>query len=213
MSLNITTNNFRQIYNTNSKQYKAAEKDFLALHRQEVAAMSPEQKMMYELLGGEKAYMQNVMRNYNADGDFTAGGIIVSGMYHGIDGSTDRSTWQQIIPVSEDARQMMFDNVKKEFIRENGISNGNTTKRSEVFRQYQLSVKKEERAKGTWTLQQYEGNYRSALYHAVKAADPNWEAGQPFDTKILDSITREDIEKNLVQSGNRLVKKSVDYHI
>ena len=39
MSLNITTNNFRQIYNTNSKQYKAAEKDFIALHRQEVAAM------------------------------------------------------------------------------------------------------------------------------------------------------------------------------
>ena len=55
MSLSITGNFFGQI--KNSKQYQAA-KDFLELHRQEVAVMSPEQKMMYELLGGEKAYMQ-----------------------------------------------------------------------------------------------------------------------------------------------------------
>lgn len=75
MSLSITGNFFGQI--KNSKQYQAAAKDFLELHRQEVAVMSPEQKMMYELLGGEKAYMQNVMRNYNSDGDFTAGGIVV----------------------------------------------------------------------------------------------------------------------------------------
>ncbi len=74
MSLSITGNFFGQI--KNSKQYQAAAKDFLELHRQEVAVMSPEQKMMYELLGGEKAYMQNVMRNYNSDGDFTAGGIV-----------------------------------------------------------------------------------------------------------------------------------------
>ncbi|NDO47187.1 DUF3879 family protein [Clostridium sp. MD294] len=205
MSLNITGNFFGQI--KNSKQYQAAAKDFLSLHRQEVAAMSPEQKMMYELLGGEKGYMNNVMKNYNSDGDFTAGGIVVPGM---LATGIPESERHQIINISEDARQMMFDNVKREFIKENGISNGNTTKRSEVFRKFQLSIPKEDRLKGTWTLQQYEGNYRSALYHAVKAADPNWEAGQPFDPAILDNITREDIEKNLVQSGNRLVKKSIN---
>ena len=162
---------------------------------------------MYELLGGEKGYMNNVMKNYNSDGDFTAGGIVVPGM---LATGIPESERHQIINISEDARQMMFDNVKREFIKENGISNGNTTKRSEVFRKFQLSIPKEDRLKGTWTLQQYEGNYRSALYHAVKAADPNWEAGQPFDPAILDNITREDIEKNLVQSGNRLVKKSIN---
>ena len=59
-------------------------------------------------------------------------------MYHGEDGKVDSSTWQQLIPVSDEMRQKMFDNVKREFIQENGISNGDTTKRSQIFREYQL---------------------------------------------------------------------------
>lgn len=196
--------------NTNSKQYKAAEEEYLADIIAEEAMMTPEQKMMYELLGGREAHMKNVMKNFNSDGDFTAGGLVVPGMYHGRDGTVDRSTWQQIINVSDDARQKMFDNVKREFIQENGISNGDTTKRSQVFREYQLSVKKEDRAKGTWTLEQYEGKYRSAMYQAVKAATPNWQPGQPFDPGILDSVTRESVERRLVQSGSELVWRNID---
>ena len=194
--------------NTNSKQYKAAAKDHLDKLIAEEAMMTPEQKMLYELLGGREAHMRNVMQNYNSDGDFVGpGGVVVPGMYHGEDGTVDRSTLQQLINVSDDARQKMFDNVKREFIQENGISNGDTTKRSQVFREYQLSVKKEDRAKGTWTLQQYEGKYRSAMYAAVKAANPNWQPGQPFDPGILDSVTRESVESQLVKSGNTFVKK------
>ena len=88
--------------------------------------------------------MKNI-NNFNSDGDFVRpGGILVSGMYHGKDGEADRSTWQQLINVSDDARQKMFDNVKREFIQEKGILNGDTTKRSKIFREYQLSVKKED---------------------------------------------------------------------
>lgn len=194
---------------TNSKQYKAAANEYLDAVIAEEAMMTPEQKMMYELLGGREAHMKNVMSNFNSDGDFVGpGGVVVPGMYHGKDGSVDRSTWQQLIDVSDKSRQKMFDNVKREFIQENGISNGDTTKRSQVFREYQLSVKKEDRAKGTWTLQQYEGKYRSAMYAAVKAANPNWQPGQPFDSGILDSVTRESVESQFVKSGNTFVKKT-----
>jgi hypothetical protein len=31
------------------------------------------------------------------------------------------------------------------------------------------------RLSGTWTLEQYEGQYRSAMYAAVKSANPNWK--------------------------------------
>ncbi|EOS72876.1 hypothetical protein C817_05302 [Dorea sp. 5-2] len=76
------------------------------------------------------------MQNYNSDGDFVGpGGIVVPGMYHGEDGKVDHSTWQQLIPVSDEMRQKMFDNVKREFIQENGISNGDTIKRSKIFRE------------------------------------------------------------------------------
>ena len=162
MAMNIsgfgTSNASYTGMNTGNKGYKAAEEAVLADVMAEEAMMTPEQKMMYEMLGGREAHMKNVMRNYNSDGDYIGpGGIIVPGMHHGRDGEVDRSTWQQLIPVSDEMRQKMFDNVKREFIQENGISNGDTTKRSKIFREYQLSVKKEDRAKGTWTLQQYEG--------------------------------------------------------
>ena len=212
MSMNISFNAGNSVYmgiSIGNKQYKDVEKKRLEAVIAEEAMMTPEQKMLYELLGGRKAHMRNVMSNFNSDGDFIGpGGVVVPGMYHGEDGSVDRSTWQQLIDVSDESRQKMFDNVKREFIQENGISNGDTTKRSQIFREYQLSVKKEDRAKGTWTLQQYEGKYRSAMYAAVKAANPNWQPGQPFDSSILDSVTRESVESTLMKSGNTLVKKT-----
>ena len=218
MSMSIVGSSYGQqgynSINVNSKQYKAAANEYLDAVIAEEAMMTPEQKMMYELMGGREAHMKNVMSNFNSDGDFIGpGGVVVPGMYHGKDGTEDRSTWQQIISVSDEARQKMFDNVKREFIQENGISNGDTTKRSKIFKEYQLSVKKEDRAKGTWTLQQYEGKYRSAMYAAVKAANPDWEPGQPFDSSILDSVTRESVENNLVQRGNQFVRKSIDYSV
>lgn len=45
-----------------------------------------------------------------------------------------------------------------------------------------------------WTLEQYEGQYRAAMYAAVKSANPNWKPGQKFDTSILDNVTRESVE-------------------
>ena len=107
----------------------------------------------------------------------------------------------------------MFDNVKREFIKENGISNGDTTKRSDIFKDYQLSVSKDKRLSGTWTLEQYEGQYRAAMYAAVKSANPNWKPGQKFDTSILDNVTRESVESTLVKNGNRLVRNSIDVSV
>ena len=36
--------------------------------------------------------------------------------------------------------------------------NGDTTKRSDIFKDYKLSVSKDKRLSGTWTLEQYEGH-------------------------------------------------------
>lgn len=209
---NISSSYHYKTINTNSKQFKAAAKDFLAAHRAEVAKMTPEKRMMYEMLGGEEGYMKNVMRNYNSDGDFTAGGLVVPGM---VVTGIPESERHQIISISEDARQKMFDNCKREFIAGHGVANGDTTKRSDVYRAFQLSIPKKDRLKGTWTLQQYETAYNQAFYDAVKAADPNWEIGKPFNRNVLDSVTRESVDNALVKSGNRLIlpRKSFDARI
>ena len=107
----------------------------------------------------------------------------------------------------------MFDECKRHFLQENGMANGDTTRRSEVFREYQLSINKDDRLKGTWSLEQYEKQYRLALSAAVKAVNPNWKNGDSFDASILDGIMRESIESTLVQSGNTLVRKGVQYNV
>lgn len=202
MSINISFyagNSGYTNINTNSKQYKAAAKDFLAAHRAEVAKMTPEQKMMYELFGGEEAYMKNVMRNYDFDGNFlNAYGVA------GMDATgKSLSEMHQIINVSEEYRQKMFDECKRHFIQEYGVANGDTTKRTEVFTAYQKSVPIKDRLKGTWTLGQYEKNYTLAFAAAVKAANPGWKNGDPFNPSILDSVTRESVDVSLVKSNGQ----------
>ncbi len=85
MAMNIsgfgTSNASYTSINTGNKGYKAAEEAVLADVMAEEAVMTPEQKMMYEMLGGREVHMKNMMRNYNSDGDYIGpGGIIVPGM-------------------------------------------------------------------------------------------------------------------------------------
>lgn len=179
--------------NTNSKQYQAV-----------ISAME-------KAAGGRTAYtsieaIKNSMRHYDKDGD-----VLNS---HGIAGmdisGKSPSEWHQIINVSERSRQDMFNEVKRHFIQENGVHNGDTTRRTEVFTKYQRSVPKDQRLKGTWTLGQYERQYYQAFYDAAKKADPNWELGMDFKMEALDGITRESVEASLTASGGQLVKKEFD---
>ena len=58
------------------------------------------------------------------------------------------TSWQQLLEVYlRNIVKKMFDNVKREFIQENGLSNGDTMKRSDLFKDYQLSVSKEQTVK------------------------------------------------------------------
>ena len=156
------------------------------------------------------AAIKNLMKNYDKDGDYISPATGLAGM-----DATDIPISQRhvIIDIPEKNRQEMFDNAKREFLEENGIANGDTTKRSDVFYHYQKSAKKRDRLKGTWTLEQYEGQYRAAMYAAVKSVNPNLKPGQAFDTGILDNVTRESIEATLVQNGNRLVRNSIDVSV
>ena len=62
--------------------------------------------MMYELFGGEEAYMKNVMKMYNSDGDYVgADGSVVPGM---VATGIPESERHQMINVSEEYRQKMF---------------------------------------------------------------------------------------------------------
>jgi hypothetical protein len=171
---------------TNSKQYKAAIKQM----------MSNANGAMYANIQGIK----NLMKNYDKDGDFVDPTTGLAGL-----DATNIPISQRhvIIDVDEKNRQEMFDNAKREFLQENGIANGDTTRRSEVFRNYQRSVGKSDRLKGSWTLEQYERQYNKAFYEAAKAADPSWEPGKQIKAGALDGITREAIDTSLVKTNGQ----------
>lgn len=167
---------------TNSKAYKKVIGNMMAASN----------GMGYTNIQGIK----NQLKNYDKDGDYISP---VNGLA-GLD-ATGIPLLQRhvIIKISDKSRQEMFNNAKREFLAEKGIANGDTTRRSDVFTNYQKSVPKKDRLKGTWTLEQYERQYNQAFYDAAKAADPTWKPGKDIPAGALDGITRESIDRSLIK--------------
>ncbi len=172
---------------TNSKQYKAA-----------VRMMTQNgNSAMYANVQGIK----NLMKSYDKDGDYidpTTGlaGLLVT--------EENASSRKRIISIPESSKDEMFEQTRKEFLRENGVLNGDTTKRSDVYTNMYRKVQKNDRLAAGYTMEQYERAYRQAFLDAARKADPKWEIGKPIPSGALDGITRESVEANLKKSGGSL---------
>lgn len=172
---------------TSSKQYKAA-----------VRMMTQNgNSAMYANVQGIK----NLMKSYDKDGDYidpTTGlaGLLVT--------EENASSRKRIISIPESSKDEMFEQTKKEFLRENGVLNGDTTKRSDVYTNMYRKVQKNDRLAAGYTMEQYERAYRQAFLDAARKADPKWEIGKPVPSEALDGITRESVEANLKKSGSTL---------
>lgn len=229
MSMAVGYKPYTGAINTNSARYKRAKAMYDEGHpngeeTKSAAGAKVEQdlqnlKILKQMLGqkyddldlilknpleaNEETFIRNYMGLFDADGDlinpYGVAGMDITGK--------DPSEFHKIIDVPETARQDMFDETMRHFIQENGVANGDTTKRTEVFTRYQLSVNKSDRLSGTWTLGQYERMYTKAFYGAVREANPNWQLGQPFDTSIVRNITREDVEDRIVKGSSQLALK------
>lgn len=182
--------------NTNSQQYRAA----LGV------MMKGGNGAMFANVQGIK----NLMSQYDQDGDYidpTTGlaGLLVT--------EENASSQKRIISIPESSMEEMFNLTKKEFLRENGVLNGDTTKRSDVFTNMYRKVQKNDRLAAGHTLEQYERAYRMAFIDAVKNVDPKWEIGKTIKPGALDGITRELIDANLKRSGSLLSRPVVDMKV
>lgn len=181
---------------TNSAQYKAAIKEM----------MQNGNGTMYTNI----QCIKNSMKCYDKDGDFINPRNGLAGLV-----LTDENASRQkrIISIQESSRDEMFKLTKKEFLRENGVLNGDTTKRRDVYDNLYRQTKKDDRLAAGYTMEQYERAYRRALISAAKQADSSWEIGKPIPSGALDGITRESVEANLRKSGSSLTQASVDTRI
>jgi uncharacterized Zn finger protein (UPF0148 family) len=171
---------------TNSAQYKAAIKEM----------MQNGNGAMYTNI----QCIKNSMKCYDKDGDYidpTTGlaGLLVT--------EENESSRKRIISIPDSSKDEMFEQTKKEFLRENGVLNGDTTKRSDVYTNMLRKVNKNDRLAASYTMQQYERAYRQAFLATVRQADPSWEIGKPVPSGALDGITRESVDTSLVKSSGQ----------
>ncbi len=164
---------------TNSKQFKAVMKEMMSASKGNGAMFTNIQAI------------KNSMKSYDQDGDYidpTTGlaGLLVT--------EENESSRKRIISIPESSKEEMFEQTKREFLRENGVLNGDTTKRSDVYTNMYRKVTKKDRLAAGYTMQQYERSYRQAFLDAARKADPSWEIGRPIPAGALDGITRASVE-------------------
>jgi hypothetical protein len=171
---------------TNSAQYKAAIKEM----------MQNGNGAMYTNI----QCIKNSMKCYDKDGDIINPRNGLSGLV-----LTDENAGRQkrIISISESSKDEMFELTKKEFLRENGVLNGDTTKRRDVYDNLYRKTNKDDRLAAGYTMEQYERAYRKAFISAAKQADSSWEIGKPIPSGALDGITRESVDASLVKSSDQ----------
>ena len=113
---------------TNSAQYKAAIKEMTQNGN----------GAMYTNI----QCIKNSMKCYDKDGDFINPRNGLAGLV-----LTDENAGRQkrIISISESSKDEMFELTKKEFLSENGVLNGDTTKRRDVYDNLYRKTKKDDR--------------------------------------------------------------------
>ncbi len=163
--------------NTNSNQYKAAIREMMA--------------------NGNGAMFTNIqciknsMKCYDKDGDYISPTTGLAGL---LVTDANEASRKRIISIPESSKDEMFELTKREFLRENGVLNGDTTKRSDVYTNLYRKMPKNDRLAAGYTMEQYERSYRQAFLDAARQADPNWTIGSPIPPQALDNVTRESVE-------------------
>lgn len=165
---------------TKSKQYKAVLKEM----------MQNGNGAMYTNI----QCIRNSMKSYDKDGDYIDPSTGLAGL---LITDENESTRTRIMSIPESSKEEMFEQTKKEFLRENGVANGDTTKRSDVYTNLYRKMNKKDRLAAGYTMEQYERAYIQAFVTEAKKADPSWEIGKPIKSGALEGITRETIEANM----------------
>lgn len=179
---------------TNSKQYKAALKE-MTKHAGSGGMLTNVQAI------------KNLMSQYDKDGDYIDPTTGLAGLLLTDENAQSR---KRIISIPEGSLDDMFELTKREFLQGNGMGDGDTTRRSDVYTDLYRKMGKNDRLAAGYTLSQYEKAYTQTFIAAAKAADPTWKPGKHIKQGALDGITRETVEANLVKSGNRLTNQAVD---
>lgn len=98
------------------------------------------------------------------------------------------TSFRKIVPVSDDIRKKIINTVFEHFMK-NGNGMGTAEdgdKIGAIMKEYRKNIPPKDRLSVTWTLDQISMGEAERLVNKVKAHDPSWKFGEPFDKSIFD---------------------------
>jgi len=136
------------------------------------------------------------MKNQNSNPNAKAIDDLLSGRRknsYGVEGMriTGRTDWKRIINVSDEMKQHVFEDVKKEFYQYGGMSGDNTAETDAYYdkiHSYLKTLKGSDRSPAAWTLSRLHLDLAHAVTNAVKEKVPGWTSGQHIPSDVLDEI-------------------------
>lgn len=136
---------------------------------------------------------------------------------YGVEGMriTGRTDWKKIIDVSDEMKQHVFEDVKKEFYKYGGMSGDSTAETDAYYdkiHSYVKTLKASDRSPATWTLSQLHLDLAHAVKNAVKEKVPGWTSGQQIPSDVLDEIFADESITSMV-SGKSGGTKGIDMQV
>mgnify|MGYP002512335241 CR=1 FL=1 len=98
---------------------------------------------------------------------------------------------KRIIDVSDEMKDLVFENVKTAYYKYNGMSGDNQAEEEAYHgarNEYYKTLAREDRVPAAWTLSKLEQKIGRAVSDAVKEKMPGWKAGQQIPKDLLDEI-------------------------
>lgn len=122
---------------------------------------------------------------------------------YGVEGMcvTGRSDYKKIIPVSQEMKEHVLNDVKQAYYKYNGMSGDNEAEWDAYYRknnEYFKTLKKEDRLSACWTLNQLHLEISGKVTAAIKEKVPGWTAGKQIPAGLLDEIFASDSITSLV---------------
>lgn len=121
---------------------------------------------------------------------------LLSGHYknsYGVEGMcvTGRSDYKKIIPVSDEMKNHVLEDVKTAYYKYNGMSGDNEAEWDAYYRknnEYYKTLKREDRLSAAWTLNQLHLGISNIVTSTIKEKVPGWTAGKEIPAGLLDEI-------------------------
>ncbi len=115
---------------------------------------------------------------------------------YGVEGMdvTGRSDYKKIVPISDEIKKHIYEDIKKAYYERNGMSGSDADMDAyyDKIHEYIKVTNKEDRPSVAWTTGQFQLSLARKVVSGIKEKDPAWEAGQPVSKNILDEIFADD---------------------